>query len=130
MTCPLTSTVSVMSFFCRLTVVAVIVTVCVPDSDGDDSATCAVAEWTRSPAEGGNPVEAPAEHEEVGSRAITAARLCDQEVVMAIGVKINGTKSSEGILITPVGKTTFPVTIALDGATKTTKATLRASCPA
>jgi hypothetical protein len=44
---------------------------------------------------------------------------------MAIGVKINGTKATEGFLITPVGKTTFPVTIALDGATKTTKATLR-----
>jgi hypothetical protein len=44
---------------------------------------------------------------------------------MAIGVKINGSKATEGILITPAGKTTFPATIALDGATKTTTATLR-----
>src|SRR6185436_13546257 len=44
---------------------------------------------------------------------------------MAIGVKLNGTKATEGILITPVGKTAFPVTIALDGAAKTTNATLR-----
>lgn len=44
---------------------------------------------------------------------------------MAIGVKINGTKAAEGVLITPAGKTSFPATIALDGATKTTTATLR-----
>jgi len=44
---------------------------------------------------------------------------------MAIGVKINGTKATEGFLVTPAGKTSFPVTIALDGATKTTAATLR-----
>ena len=44
---------------------------------------------------------------------------------MAIGVKINGAKATEGVLIVPVGKTTFPATIALDGATKATTATLR-----
>lgn len=44
---------------------------------------------------------------------------------MAIGVKINGMKATEGVLIAPAGKTTFPVTIALDGATKGTTATLR-----
>jgi len=44
---------------------------------------------------------------------------------MAISVKINGTKATEGFLVTPAGKTSFPVTIALDGATKTTTATLR-----
>lgn len=44
---------------------------------------------------------------------------------MAIGVKVNGSKVTEAMLITPVGKTTFPATIALDGATKSTKATLR-----
>src|SRR4051812_32240780 len=44
---------------------------------------------------------------------------------MAIGVKINGTKATEGFLVTPAGKTSFPVTISLTGATKTTAATLR-----
>src|SRR5205814_4860014 len=37
-----------MSFFCWLAVFAEIVAVCFPVSDGDDSATCAVAECTRS----------------------------------------------------------------------------------
>ena len=44
---------------------------------------------------------------------------------MAIGVKINGIKVTEAVLITPANGKTFPATIALDGGTKTTTATLR-----